>query len=174
MATDQDIADFIDASAPGPGAADLIFVFGSTLPQAVTPAAQALREGRAPLIVLTGGPNRRMPDHVESDLHARLLHEQGITPEQMIMERRSQTSKENVLYARPLIEQRLGAPKTILAVCKWWQRRQVHVLAVGLPYVERIYVATWNPPARSDGHAYDRASWASSSDRPRIRANTTI
>jgi hypothetical protein len=173
MVTDEDIAEFVDASAPGAGAADLIFVFGSTLPHAVAPAVQALRAGRAPLIVLTGGPNRRLPEHVESPVHARLLQEQGITPEQMLVERRSQTSRENVLFARPLIEQRLGAVKTILAICKWWQRRQVHVLAAGLPSVERIYTAAWHPPARADGLTYDRSTWASSSDRLRIQSEFT-
>lgn len=44
----------------------------------------------------------------------------------------------------------------------------MHVLAAGLPTVERIYVATWNPPGRADGRDYDRSNWASSSDRPRI------
>jgi hypothetical protein len=45
----------------------------------------------------------------------------------------------------------------------------VHLLAAGLPSIERLYTATWNPVARAaDGRAYDRATWASSSDRPRI------
>jgi hypothetical protein len=41
-------------------------------------------------------------------------------------------------------------------------------LAAGLRGVDRIYAATWNPPARADGRADDRATWASSADRPRI------
>lgn len=152
----------------GLGKADLIFVFGSTLPDAVPPAAHAFRSGLAPLIVLTGGPNRRKPAHVESDVHAQLLQSQGIAPDQMLVERRSRTSVENVTFARPLIEERLDSVRTVVAVVKWWQRRQLHVLAAGLPTVERIYAATWNPPARDDGRAYDRSNWASSSDRPRI------
>ncbi|GAA0546565.1 hypothetical protein GCM10010172_30310 [Paractinoplanes ferrugineus] len=165
---DDTVADFVDASASGLGKADLIFVFGSTLPDAVAPAAEVFRSGLAPLIVLTGGPNRRKPDQVESDVHARLLQSQGIAPEQMLVERRSRTSVENVAFARPLIEERLDAVRTVVVVVKWWQRRQVHVLAAGLPTVERIYAAIWNPPARADGRPYDRTSWASSSDRPRI------
>ena len=162
------IADFVDATARGVGKADVIFVFGSTLAGAVSPAVQAFRSGLAPLIVLTGGPNRRIPAHVESDVHARLLQSQGIAPDRMLVERRSRTSGENVAFARPLIEERLGSVRTVVAVVKWWQRRQVHVLAAGLPTVERIYAITWNPPARADGRAYDRTNWASSSDRPRI------
>ncbi|MEV4708693.1 YdcF family protein [Actinoplanes sp. NPDC049316] len=170
MAVADDIADFVDASAPGLDRADLIFVFGSTLPDAIAPAARAFHDGLAPLIVLTGGPNRRNPTIVESDAHARLLQAQGIPPDRMLIERRSQTSRENVLFARPLIEERCDAPRTVIAVVKWWQRRQIHQLAAGLPCVERIYAATWNPPARADGRAYDRITWASSSDRPRIEA----
>jgi DUF218 domain len=168
MSVTEDIADFVDARASGLGHADLIFVFGSTLPDAVTPALHAFRAGLAPLIVLTGGPNRRNPAHVESDAHAQLLHADGIASEQLLVERRSQTSKENVQFARPLIEQRLGPVRTVIAVVKWWQRRQIHHLAAEFPSVERIYVATWNPPARADGRPYDRATWASSADRPRI------
>ncbi|WP_169792412.1 YdcF family protein [Actinoplanes rectilineatus] len=168
MAVTDDIADFVDASAPGLGQADLIFVFGSTLPDAVTPALRAFRAGLAPLIVLTGGPNRRNPAIVESDAHAQLLKARGIPPDQILIERRSRTSHENVSFARPLVEERLHAPRTVIAVVKWWQRRQIHLVAAGLPSVERIYAATWNPPARADGRPYDRTTWASSSDRPRI------
>lgn len=168
MAVTDHIADFVDASAPGLGQADLIFVFGSTLPDAITPALRAFQAGLASLIVLTGGPNRRNSAIAESDAHARLLHAQGIPQDQILAERRSRTSKENVLFARPLIEGRCDAPRTVIAVVKWWQRRQIHLLAAGLPSVERIYAATWNPPGRADGRAYDRTTWASSSDRPRI------
>jgi hypothetical protein len=170
MSMTDDIADFVDASAPGLGPADLIFVLGSTLPDAITPALQAFRAGLAPLIILTGGPNRRNPAVVESDAHAQLLHARGITSEQLLVERRSQTSKENVEFARPLIEERGGPVWTMIAVVKWWQRRQVHLLAAGFPSVERIYAATWNPPAPADGRTYDRATWASSTDRPRIES----
>ncbi|MBB3097815.1 uncharacterized SAM-binding protein YcdF (DUF218 family) [Actinoplanes campanulatus] len=167
--SDDRVADFVDASTPGLGKADLIFVFGSTLPEAVSPAVEAFRSGLAPLIVLTGGPNRRRPAHVESEVHAHLLQAQGIEPERLLVERRSRTSVENVLLARPLIEERLRSIRTVIAVVKWWQRRQVHVLAAGLPTVERIYAATWNPAGRADGRDYDRSSWTSSSDRPRIQ-----
>lgn len=169
-AGDDRTADVVDASAPGLGPADLIFVFGSTLPDVVAPAAEAWRAGLAPLIVLTGGPNRRHPDHVESNVHARLLQAQGIPAEHLIVEHRSLTSAENVAFARPLIEDRLGPVRTVIAVVKWWQRRQLHLLAAGLPTIERIYAATWNPPARADGHPYDRDTWAATSDRPRIEA----
>ncbi|WP_199515945.1 YdcF family protein [Nucisporomicrobium flavum] len=168
--TDAGTADFVDASAPGLGRADVIFVFGSTLPDAATPAEQALRSGLAPLIVLTGGPNRRNPVHVESEEHARALLARGITSDRMIIERGSRTSVENVAFARPLIEERLGRVRTVIAVVKWWQRRQLHLLAAGLPSVERIYAATWNPPARADGRPYNRSTWASSADRPRIES----
>ncbi|MFD1373900.1 YdcF family protein [Actinoplanes sichuanensis] len=94
----------------------MIFVFGSTLPEAVSPAAEAFRAGLAPLIVLTGGPNRRRPAHVESEVHAHLLHAQGIEPELLLVERRSRTSVENVLLSRPLIEERLRSIRTVIAV----------------------------------------------------------
>ncbi|MFB9363614.1 YdcF family protein [Actinoplanes nipponensis] len=164
----EEIARGVDAHAPGLGPADLVFVFGSTLPDAVLPAAQVLETQLARTVVLTGGPNRRRPEHVESEEHARLLLARGITSDQMIIERESRTSVENVALARPLIEERLGPVRTVIAVVKWWQQRQLHVLAAGMPSVERIYAITWNPPARTDGRCYDRTTWALSSDRDRI------
>lgn len=166
--TVEEITKGVDAQAPGLGRADLVFVFGSTLPDAVVPAAEVFEAGLAPIIVLTGGPNRRLPQHVESEEHARLLRARGITPDQMLIERRSRTSAENVAFARPLIEQRLGAVRTVIAVVKWWQRRQLHVLAAGMPTVERIHAVTWDPPGRADGRPYDRTTWARSPDRERI------
>lgn len=171
--TVEQITDLVDASAPGLRNADVAFVFGSTLPQPVPLAADVLRSGLAPLVVLTGGANRRFPEHVESDTHARLLNEAGIAPEQILLERRSRTSVENVAFARPLIAERLGRVRTVIAIVKWWQRRQLHVLAAGLPEVERVYAVTWNPPARTDGAGYDRDTWAASTDRTRIEGEYT-
>lgn len=164
------VRDLVDASAPGLEQADLVFVFGSTLTGPVEPAARLVQEGWAPTVVLTGGPNRRLTEHVESQVHARLLRKMGVRDEQMILETTSTTSVENVAEAKPLIEERCGEVKTVIAVVKWWQRRQLHVLAAGLPSVERIYSVTWNPPARISGLPYDSSNWADSADRHRIES----
>jgi uncharacterized SAM-binding protein YcdF (DUF218 family) len=164
------VRDLVDASAPGLEKADLVFVFGSTLTGPIEPAARLLHEGWAPTVVLTGGPNRRLTEHVESQVHARLLRKVGVRDEQMIVETTSTTSAENVAHAKPLIEERCGEVKTVIAVVKWWQRRQLHVLAAGLPTVERIYSVTWNPPARISGLPYDASNWAESADRHRIES----
>ncbi|WP_412748977.1 YdcF family protein [Krasilnikovia sp. M28-CT-15] len=167
-ATVAQITDLVDATAPGLARADVAILFGSTLPEPVAPTAALLRNGLAPVVVLTGGPNRRIPEHVESEVHARLLQEAGIAPERMLIERESRTTVENVAFARPLIEDRLGQVRTVVAIVKWWHRRALHVLAAGLPSVERIYSLTWDPPARADGGRYSRATWASSTDHGRI------
>lgn len=130
----EEIARGVDAQAPGLGLADLVFVSGSALTDAWLPAARVLETQLARTVVLTGGPNRRMPEHVESEEHARLLLARGITSDQMIIERRSCPSVENVAFARPPIEERLGPVRTVIAVVKWWQRRQLHVLAAGMPW----------------------------------------
>jgi uncharacterized SAM-binding protein YcdF (DUF218 family) len=163
------IRDLVDATAPGLGKADLIFVFGSTQPGPVEPVARLLKEGWAPFAVLTGGPNRRIPGHVESEWHAELLREQGVPDEQMLVENRSTTSVDNVAEAKPLIAERYAEVRTVIAVVKWWQRRQLHVLAEGMPSVERIYAVTWNPAARMTGLPYDATDWAGSADAQLIR-----
>ncbi|WP_412739863.1 YdcF family protein [Krasilnikovia sp. MM14-A1259] len=167
-ATVAQITELVDATAPGLAVADVAVLFGSTLPQPVAPTASMLRDGLAPLVVLTGGPNRRVPEHVESEVHARLLQDAGVAPEQMLIERESTTTVENVAFARPLIEERLGQVRTVIAIVKWWHRRALHVLAAGMPSVERIYSLTWDPPARADGGHYSRATWATSADHGRI------
>ncbi|MGY0232654.1 YdcF family protein [Longispora urticae] len=167
-ATLDEMTGLLDATAPGLAPADIAFVFGSTLPGPVPPAARLLRQQLAPCVVLTGGPNRRIPDHVESEVHARLLYEAGVRPEQLLIERRSTTTVGNVADARPLIEARFGEVRTVIAVVKWWHRRALHVLAAGMPSVERIYAVTWDPPARATGAPYTRHTWADSADRERL------
>lgn len=169
-ATIDDITDLLDATAPGLAPADVAIVFGSTLPGPIAPAAQLLRDGLAPVVALTGGRNRRIPEHIESDVHARLLEQAGVSRSQMIIERESTTTVGNIAHARPLIEARLGQVRTVIAVVKWWHRRALHVLAAGMPSVERIFAVTWEPPARSTGIAYTRQTWAASADADRLRA----
>jgi uncharacterized SAM-binding protein YcdF (DUF218 family) len=163
------IRDLVDAAAPGLAKADLVFVFGSTQPGPVDPVARLLQEGWAPFAVLTGGPNRRTPEHIESERHAELLRARGVPDEQLIVENRSTTSVGNVAEAVPLIAERYAEVRTVIAVVKWWQRRQLHVLAKGMPSVERIYSVTWNPAARVTGLPYDTTNWAQSGDRMRIK-----
>ncbi|WP_203843253.1 YdcF family protein [Winogradskya humida] len=137
-------------------------MFGSTLPDAVLPAADAFRSGLAPLIALTGGPNRREPAHVESDVHAQLLRSLGIAPGQMIVERRSRTSVENVAFARPLIEERLSSVRTVVAVvfpvkcfCSRSCRRRKLKFAVQVHVRRRVRRGRRRPraPQRADGRA---------------------
>lgn len=171
MTTTTDaIADLLDATAVGLAPADVVIVFGSTLPGPVAPAARVMRDGLAPMVALTGGRNRRIPAHVESEVHARLLEEAGVPRHQMIIERESATTVGNVAHARPLIEAQLGQVRTVIAVVKWWHRRALHVLAAGMPGVERIYAVTWQPPARSTGMPYERPTWAASADADRLRS----
>ncbi len=136
------VRSLVDASAPGLAPADVAIVFGSTLPGPVDAAARVLRDRLAPLVVLTGGPNRRMPQHVESEAHAALLRAAGVPDEFMVLERESTTTVGNVDFARPLMEARCGPVHTVIAIVKWWHRRALHVLAAGMPSVQRIYAVT--------------------------------
>jgi uncharacterized SAM-binding protein YcdF (DUF218 family) len=169
-AATDDITDLLDATAVGLAPADVVIVFGSTLPGPVAPAARVMRDGLAPMVALTGGRNRRIPEHVESEVHARLLEEDGVPRNQMIIEQESATTVGNVAHARPLIEAQLGQVRTVIAVVKWWHRRALHVLAAGMPSVERIYAVTWHPPARTTGIPYDRQTWATSADAERLHS----
>lgn len=169
-ATTDDIADILDATAVGLAPADVAIVFGSTLPGPIAPTARIMRNGLAPMVALTGGRNRRIPEHVESEVHSRLLEEAGVPRNQMIIERESTTTVGNIAHACPLIEAQLGQVRTVIAVVKWWHRRALHVLAAGMPSAERIYAVIWQPPARPTGILYKRQTWATSADADRLRS----
>jgi len=151
----------IDARAPGLAAADLIFVFGTRMAEPARLAAGLFTRQLAPLIVVTGGSARQQDGLNEAAHHLGLLVGAGVTEERVLVEHRSTSTHENVVFALPLIEGRHLQPRTVIAVVKRHHRRALITLARHVPSIERIYAVDYDggvTAARADKeHRYVRS-----------------
>lgn len=132
----------VDADSGGVAPADLIFVYGTRLPDTVMHAARLFMDGLAPTVVVTGGENRGRAGHIEAEVHARLLEEHGVPSETVVVENTSRSTLENVVHARPLVEARTGRPRLVIAVVKWSHPRAVLTLLNQMPSVSRVHAVT--------------------------------
>lgn len=140
------ITAYLDVPAPT-DRADLGFVFGTRLPDPALIAADLLRRGVIPRLVLTGGPNRHT-GRVEARAHRALLLAAGIHPDRLIVEDRSTNTLENVTLALPLLAAcpDLFAVRAILVIAKWYHcRRAVMTLKRYLPSGIRYYTHPYTP-----------------------------
>lgn len=137
----------------------MIFVFGTRLPDPVVHAAGLFADGLAPVVVVTGGENRRDPRHIEAEVHARLLLQRGVLSEAVLVENTSRTTLENVVHARPLIDARIGEPASAIAVVKWSHRRAILTLLNHLPSLSRVHAVTYDPDITEGGSPVTRANW---------------
>lgn len=158
----------VDADSGGVREADLVFVFGTRLPDAVTPAAELIASGFAPAVVVTGGTNRGRPGHQEAEVHARLLRERGVPPHAIIVEGTSTTTLENVLHSRPLIEERLGTVSSAVAVVKWSHRRAILTLMNLVPSLTRVHAVTYDPDVTETGSPVTRTNWPDTPHATRV------
>jgi uncharacterized SAM-binding protein YcdF (DUF218 family) len=93
--------------------------------------------------VVTGGTSRARPDHDEALRHRDVLLASGVPEDAIIVESHSQSTYENVMMAMPLVIDRVGDLRTVLAVVKWFHRRALVTLAHHVPTIERIFAATY-------------------------------
>ncbi|MBN1966562.1 MAG: YdcF family protein [Anaerolineae bacterium] len=144
--TIREITTCLDLHAPA-ARADLAFVFGTRLPEPAHIAADLLRGGAVPAVVLTGGSNR-LTGAKEALAHRAILLEAGIAAEQLIVESASTNTLENVTFALPLIAARLdlAALASILVIAKWMHcRRAIMTLKRHFPPGIRYYTCTYHP-----------------------------
>lgn len=153
------LAAAVDADSGGLRDADLVFVFGTRLPDPVAPAAELLASGAVPAVVVTGGTNRGRAGHQEAEVHAQLLEERGVPPEAIIVENASTTTLENVLHSRPLIEERLGTVTSAIAVVKWFHRRAILTLLNHVPSLTRVHAVAYDPDVTETGSPVTRTNW---------------
>lgn len=146
----QPVDATIDARAPGLAAADLIFVFGTRLADPARIAGDLFRQRMAPFVVLTGGSVRQPDGLNEAEHHRDLLLAAGMPADSIILENRSSSTAENVLFALPLIEQRCPKPRSVIAVVKRNHRRALVTLARHTPSLQRIYAVDYAPVASPD------------------------
>jgi uncharacterized SAM-binding protein YcdF (DUF218 family) len=157
--------DLIEAGAPGIGLADVIFVFGTLHTNAAEVAADHYFRGYAGVIVVTGGESRARPGHEEALRHRDLLVGRGVPQDAIVVENASRSTYENVTMALPLLRDRVGDVRTVLAVVKWFHRRALVTLARHIPSVERIYAAAYEPHDPVTGKVLLRSTWQTTSPR---------
>jgi uncharacterized SAM-binding protein YcdF (DUF218 family) len=151
--------DLIEAHAGGIGNADVIFVFGTLHPTPAHVAAHHYRLGHSQVVVVTGGTSRARPGHDEARRHREVLLARGVPESAIVVESRSQSTYENVTMAMPLVLDRVGDLRTVLAVVKWFHRRALVTLAHHVPTIERIFAATYEPYDPVTGKLLLRTTW---------------
>lgn len=82
----------------------------------VARAARAYREGVSSRLVVSGG--RRWDGFVEADVLGAELVRQGVPEGALLLERRSQSTRENARYTAELLGP-LGARKVFVVSCDW-------------------------------------------------------
>lgn len=154
------ITAFLDAEAP-PGEPTAHIVFGTNQPIPAELVARRHHEGLAPLIILTGGANRRT-GVVESVEHRRVLVGLGVDDRVIRHEATSLTTQSNVRLAMPFLLEALDSGLRLTAVCKWYHRRALHLLRRYLPDEPSFHAVTWEPI--HDGVPLTRSNWWHTSD----------
>ena len=111
---------------------DAVFVLCSYDRRVAERGAQLFLEGRAPLLIFSGGLGsitRGLWSEPEADQFARIAVEMGVPEQNILIENRSTNTGENVVFTRRLLAERGLDPATFILVQK--------------PYMERRALATF-------------------------------
>jgi uncharacterized SAM-binding protein YcdF (DUF218 family) len=108
---------------------DAILVQGSHDLRVAERGARLFLEGRAPLLILSGGLGnltRGIWDEPEATKFARIAREMGVPEESMLIEDRSTNTGENVRFTRALLGERGLAPESFILVQKPYMERRTY------------------------------------------------
>ena len=142
----QQIAQYLDIHSEATQA-DLAFIFGTRLPDPAYIALQLYTKHLVPMIVVTGGYNRKYRV-MEAHRHRDILLQGGVPHDRIVIEDRSTNTLENVQFALPLIAQRLPPTQMarVIVIAKWFHsRRAVMTLKRHLLPGVRYYPVTYEP-----------------------------
>lgn len=133
--------------------ADLLFVFGTRedVDRRVDEAFRLWREGFFRWSIVSGGvtPGSQLS---ECEIIKPAMVARGIPPEQILEERRSTNTGENVIFSLPIVETALGLANIRSVIClgnTWTARRYAMTLHRHWPEVEKMLVTvdSFNTPA---------------------------
>ncbi len=149
------ITEYLDIQAP-PRRAEIAFVFGSMSMVPAQIASELYFEKVVRFIIVTGGINRESKA-LEADAHREFLLEEGVPENCIIVENKSTNTRENVVFAQKVIEEKYSNVlpiQSVVAVAKWYHsRRAVMTLKRNLPPGIRYYTATYQL------HNISRSNW---------------
>ena len=132
--------------------ADLAIIFGTRFPMPVTIAVDLLARSVVPVVVLTGGINRKTAV-VEALAHRDLMLASGVAHHQIVVESTSSNTLENVTFALPLVAD-IHAIRRVAVIGKWHHsRRCMMTLKRWWPAAIEMYPCTYDQPDAP------RASW---------------
>ncbi|GAA3863285.1 hypothetical protein GCM10022243_32260 [Saccharothrix violaceirubra] len=137
------ITDYVDVTAPPPGIA-AHFIFGTNQATPVDLVVDRYNKGLAPLVIATGGVNRRN-GIVEAREFRRLLLENGVNDSGIRQEDRSANTWQNVEFSLPYLREAVDRDLPVAVVCKWYHRRAIHCLRTLFPDAREIYAITYEP-----------------------------
>jgi uncharacterized SAM-binding protein YcdF (DUF218 family) len=109
--------------------ADAILVLCSHDTVVAERGAELYLEGRAPLLLFSGGSGRitgRLWEEPEADLFARIALARGVPEERILIENRSTNTGENVAFTRRLLAERGIDPESFILVQKPYMERRAY------------------------------------------------
>ena len=109
--------------------ADAILVLCSHDERVAERAAQLFHEGRAPLVIFSGGQGaitRSLWNEPEAERFARLAVSLGVPRENILTETQSTNTGENVKYTKRLLRERGLDPQTFIVVQKPYMERRAY------------------------------------------------
>jgi uncharacterized SAM-binding protein YcdF (DUF218 family) len=109
--------------------ADAILVLCSHDTVVAERGAELYLQGRAPLLLFSGGSGRitgRLWEEPEADLFARIALARGVPEERILIENRSTNTGENVAFTRRLLAERGIDPESFILVQKPYMERRAY------------------------------------------------
>jgi len=113
-----------------PQKADLAIIFGTRHQESLLKAFELYRDGFIPRILLSGGVNKETKK-IEAEEMARHLIEMGVEERDLILENKSTSTLENVLFSKRIIEKVIGFDniKKIILIVKHYHSRRAAMTA---------------------------------------------
>ena len=145
--------------------ADLIYVFGGISKLAVKEAIRLKLENYAPKILFSGKHGSYMKDVVglsEAEKYAQLAIESGVSKEDILMEKESINTVENILNSCKLLHDLGELPKTIIAVSlPYHMKRAALTMRGGMDFPFRL-IRHPGPSAKYTRDTYfkDEKGWS--------------
>ncbi len=132
-------------AAPPDGEPVALVLFGTNQAAPAGMAAERYHGGAAPLLIATGGINRRHNGIIEGREFARQLTEAGIPAGAIRVEDQSKDTWQNVELSLPYLREALAMGLRLAVVTKWYHLRAVYCLATRLPEAAPFYAISWEP-----------------------------
>src|SRR4028118_1267442 len=161
------ITQYMDVTAVSKEA-DLLFLFGTMLPEPAYMAADAFARKWVKYVVVTGGDNRHTGAN-EAEAHLQILLNNGVPRERNVVENESRNTRENVLFALPHLMKclDLNSIKSIMVLTKWHHcRRAMMTLKRHLPAGTRYFSLSYE-----QGGATRSGWWTNEEGYTRVMGN---